>query len=321
MNSVSPPLHISVLEREVVSVFQSVPLKKFVDGTVGLGGHTAAVISAHAHEIESVYCFDQDQEAIFRAKKRLEELPGRKFFINQNTAFIQKELARLNVHKVDGILFDLGISSLQLNHSERGFSFLSHHEMLDMRMDISSVKTAFDVVQFYSEKELYRVFNLHSDLKNIRLVVKKIVEARNKEAIKTVGQLSAVFNHGKIFGISRKHSNPLFQIFQAIRMEVNQELKSLEEMLRAGFELLAHDGIMAVISFHSIEDRVVKQMFQQWERPMESHPAFPGGIPALNSFGHNVFKKPVLPSVEEVSMNPRSRSAKLRAFRRVLNAS
>lgn len=278
-------MHTPVLLEEVLDFF-SYPMNVFIDGTLGFGGHAEALIKAHP-EIEMYYGFDKDPEALAYAQKRLPEklIPIHDSFSN---------LEGLGV--ADGILLDLGVSSLQLDKPEKGFSFMQEGP-LDMRMNPEGTLDARFVVNSLSEKELGEIFRIYGEERRWRQAAKAIVQARKKQRIETTLQLCQVLESvlkrtGKI--------HPMTRVFQALRIYVNDELKTLENALFTALACLKTNGRLVVISFHSLEDRIVKHTFRHF---------------LLEEKCVNILtKKPVVATREEVRQNPRSRSAKLRAL-------
>lgn len=284
-------MHIPVLLKEVLEAFQDVKLEVFVDGTVGAGGHAAALLKAHP-EIDIYYAVDRDESALEFARVNLKDFSC--------VEFVHANYADIEVEGIDGILMDLGVSSMQLDQSERGFSFMREGP-LDMRMDQTARLTAKEVVNRYSEKELGRIFHEYGEEKRWRQAASAIVQARKKQKIETTKQLAEVLR--PVLGWQRKHFNPMTLIFQAIRIEVNGELSRLEKALENAVEHLKSGGRLAVISFHSLEDRIVKQTFKRLKDEEKS-------IAILT-------KKPIIASDEEVKHNARSRSAKLRVVEKL----
>ncbi len=279
-------MHISVLQEPILALFRDSKLNAFIDATLGACGHTMAILQEHP-EINSLTCFDRDESCIARAKLLLPK-----------ATLIHKNFSHLKEYTngpIDGILFDLGVSSMQLDQKERGFSFM-HDGPLDMRMDVSQSLTAEDVVNSYQENDLANIIYTYGEEHASRRIAKAIVQRRRKERILTTADLAQVVEsvlprRGKI--------HPATKTFQAIRMEVNKELESIERAIDQAVELLAPDGILAIISFHSLEDRIVKQKFKALPREQFEI----------------LTKKPIIASDEECRQNPRSRSAKLRAVK------
>ena len=284
-------MHKPVLLDEVLCFFEQMRLLVFVDGTVGAGGHAAALLQAHP-EIEVYYAIDRDESALELAQQNLKAF--------SNVEYVHTNFAKFKGEAVDGMLLDLGVSSMQLDQDKRGFSF-SHDGPLDMRMDQSARLNAKEIVNRYSEKELGRIFREYGEEKRWRRAAEAIVEARQKKQIVTTKQLVEVLK--PVLGWHRKHFNPMTLIFQALRIEVNGELSCLEKALEDAVVSLNSSGRLAVISFHSLEDRIVKQTFRKLK------------VEEKNI--HLLTKKPMIATDDEIKKNPRSRSAKLRVIEKL----
>jgi 16S rRNA (cytosine1402-N4)-methyltransferase len=287
--------HKPVLLREVLDVFEAKKITYFFDGTMGAGGHARAILEAHP-EIERYFGCDRDPVALSIAAENLSPWGEKVELIRGPYADVAKHLKKLGIGCVDGFLIDIGVSSMQLDVRERGFSFMGDAP-LDMRMDPDGDLTAEEVVNRYSEKELARIFFEYGEERRSRPVAKAIVEARKKKKIRTTGQLVEVIKPAATKG--RLHFATL--VFQALRIEVNDELRQLEKGLKSAIHLLCPEGRIAAISFHSLEDRIVKNIFRDERESLKI-----------------LTKKPVGPSEEEIKANPRSRSAKLRAAERIV---
>lgn len=282
-------MHISVLQEPIRALFRNKKLNCFIDATLGACGHTLAILQEHP-EITSLIGFDRDESCIERAKTLL---PASSTLIHSNYSHL-KEYTK---GPIDGILFDFGVSSMQLDQKERGFSFM-HDGPLDMRMDMSQTLTAEDVVNSYPEEDIANIIYQYGEEHASRRIAKAIVQQRRKERITSTLSLARVI---ETIMPRRGKTHPATKTFQALRMEVNQELESIESAIDQALELLAPGGILAVISFHSLEDRLIKQKFKSL--PKESWQI--------------LTKKPIVASLEECRQNPRSRSAKLRAVERL----
>ena len=262
-----------------------------------------------------LYAFDQDKEALAYSKERLSKIGNNFTLVHSNFVNMKEELANLGINKVDGIIFDLGLSSPQIDNKERGFTFMNDAK-LDMRMDQDSPKTAADVVNDYSEKDLTNIFFLYGEEKMSRQIAHRIVVSRQTKRIETTKELVdiiAAATKAKYF--NTKH--PERQIFQAIRIEVNSELSVLKHVLPDAIDLLKPNGRISVITFHSLEDRITKQIFKQASEVDELVKGLPV-IPAEYQPKIKLInKKPILPSEKELSENSRSRSAKLRIIERI----
>lgn len=300
--------HISVLLNEILSFYEDRPIRFFVDGTLGAGGHSEAILKAHP-EIEKLIGIDQDDLSLATAKKRLEPFGDKVVFIKGNFEDLDKYLKTANIKHVDGMLFDLGVSSMQLDIAEKGFSF-SKDGPLDMRMNQDSQLTAAEIINTWSEKEIGRVLREYGEEKYWRKSASAIVLARNEKLIKTTTELADLLR--PLFSWKKKGVNPLTLIFQGLRIAVNRELEVLEKMIPKALESLGKGGRLSVITFHSLEDRIVKNLFR-FEASDKFDTVGLGGVfkdkvPTIKI----LTKKPIPPSDDEVKINPRSRSAKLR---------
>ena len=289
--------HIPVLKKEVLFYLNCGPGKIFVDGTVGGGGHTQAILEASAPN-GFVIGLDVDGEALIQAKKKLAPYGERYILKKGNYARGREILSGLNIEKVDGFLLDLGISSLQLAAPERGFSFL-HPGPLDMRMDNTASVTASQIINRWSQKRIAEIIKQYGEERWANRIARKITETRVKMPIKTTTQLAEIVANAIPRRNWPRHIHPATRTFQALRIVVNQELENLKQFLNQVLSLLAPKGRVVIISFHSLEDRLVKNAFRNWAKE--------GKVQLLT-------KKPVQPSREELAMNPRARSAKLRAI-------
>lgn len=288
-------LHLPVMKDDILDVFKETQLHFFFEGTLGLGGHAEAILSAH-EEIQYYLGADQDENAIKLASERLKDFSHKIHFAHQNFFHALDDSDKT----FDGFLFDLGVSSMQLDTPERGFSFQKDGP-LDMRMDQSQEVSAYEIVNFASLNELKTIFDELGEEPKATIGAKLIIEARKKKKIKTTLELVEVLKpmrQGKIRG----KLHPATLVFQGLRLAVNQELKVLEKTLTLAFEKLRHGGQIAVITFHSLEDRIVKNMFRDMEKTGDFE---------------NVFKKPKLPASSEVRFNPRASCAKLRVLKKV----
>ncbi|MBM3320300.1 MAG: 16S rRNA (cytosine(1402)-N(4))-methyltransferase RsmH [Candidatus Eisenbacteria bacterium] len=304
--------HEPVLAREVAEALRPFPGGIFVDATFGLGNHTAAVLDA-VEGIERVVGIDRDGEILEEAGRRFARSAVPVDLVRGNFRDLRALLGPGAEGRVGGILFDLGIGSFQIDRPERGFSYRSEGA-LDMRMDRSGTRSAYDVVNGYSAEELARVIRRWGEERNAGAIARAIVRARRAAPIAGTRRLAEVVSsrlsaRGRIKGLAR--------VFQAIRIEVNEEIASLEEGLSQAVDVLAPGGHIAVIGYHSIEDRVVKQRFQEWARGCVCPPHLPvcrcGRAPALRLSS----RRAIRPSEEEVARNPRARSARLRAAVRI----
>ena len=297
--------HIPVLLNEVLSVFESIGNGYFIDCTCGFGGHSEAILKAHP-DIKLI-AIDQDIEALNFAKKRLLPFKDRVEFIHSRASDVLEEFIDL---EVVGILADIGVSSYQLDIRERGFNF--EGDTLDMRMNQSQEFSAKDVVNNYSLNELERIFKDYGEERYYKKIAAKIVEKRKEKKFTSSKELADFISSF----IPRKKIHPATQIFQAIRIEVNNELNELEGILQNSLKISKKGTILSVITFHSLEDRIVKQTFKEWSKKCicDSN-AFRCECGNNNEKGVILTKKPLIASKEEILANPRSRSAKLRAFK------
>jgi len=268
----------------------------YVDCTLGGGGHAKEILS-RIGERGHLIAFDKDRHAIERSQKVLAPYLNRVTVVHRDYRFLAEVLRELEIAEVDGILFDLGVSSYQVLEPERGFSY-NYDAPLDMRMDDSSATTAADLVNTLSEKELGDIIYRFGEERWARRIASFIVEQRKKAPIKTTGQLTEIIKAAIPAAARRKGPHPARRTFMALRIAVNDELSGLEEGLRAGISFLKAGGRIVVISFHSLEDRIVKRIFREY---------------AASNILRILTKKPLIPSEEEVLVNPRSRSAKIRA--------
>lgn len=304
--------HKSVLLEETIEGLNIQPDGIYVDGTLGGAGHAAQVckrLSAKGRFIG----IDQDQDAIIAASERLEAFQERTTIIRSNYCYMVQELSKLGIHKVNGILLDLGVSSYQLDQAERGFTYRVDAP-LDMRMDQRQSLTAADIVNGYEEKELYRIIRDYGEDKFAKNIAKHIVAARAVKPVETTGELTEVIRRAIPMKIQAQGGHPAKRTFQAIRIELNRELDVLRDSLDGMIDLLDEGGRICVITFHSLEDRIVKTIFRKNENPCTCPSSFPVCVCGKTSKGRVITRKPILPSPEEMEENPRSKSAKLRIF-------
>lgn len=307
--------HTTVLLKETVDGLNIRPDGIYVDCTLGGAGHSEYLVSQLSDEGRLI-CFDQDQIAIDNAKERLAPYLDRVTFVHSNFRYIQQELSALGITTVDGILYDLGVSSPQLDVAERGFSY--HQDApLDMRMDQTAALTAFHVVNNWEYSDLVRIFYRYGEEKFSKQIARKIEEARVKAPIETTSQLVELIKDGIPAAARRKGGHPAKRVFQAIRIAVNDELGAAEDSLQQALDLIDVEGRVSVITFHSLEDRLCKTLFKE----KSSLPDLPPGLPVIPEHLKPDFKlvtrKPILPSDEELEENNRSRSAKLRIIERI----
>ena len=309
--------HTTVLLRETVDGLAIKPNGIYVDCTLGGAGHSEYLLSqlnADGH----LYAFDQDQKAINNAKVRLNEYVAKKqvTFVKANFRELKTELNFLGVTKVDGILYDLGVSSPQLDEAERGFSY--HQDApLDMRMDQDAPLSAYQVVNDYSYHELVKIFFRYGEEKFSKQIARLIERKRAEKPIETTGELVDVIKEAIPAPARRKGGHPAKRVFQAIRIAVNDELGAIESSLEQAIDILDLEGRVSVITFHSLEDRIVKTMFKEFSTPKDMPPGLPMVPEEFQPILKLVNRKPIIPSDEELQENNRARSAKLRIAEKV----
>lgn len=314
MTEVNHPIHRPVLSQEVVHLLGPRPGGVVVDGTVGLGGHAEALLQAESGV--TVIGIDRDEEALRHAANRLSPFGERVRLIHGNYRDCVEILETLGMGKIDGFLLDLGLSSLQLNTANRGFSFRLDGP-LDMRMDITEGVTAAELVNHSSEEELVCILRDYGEERFARRIVRAILAARAKESLETTGRLAEIVYSAIPRKFHSKTIHPATRTFQALRIAVNEELANLKEGLEAGFQAIAPGGVIAVISFHSLEDRIVKGFFRYKALSCTCPPDFPICVCDKKVEMEILTRKPIRSSPEEVTKNPRARSAKVRAARKL----
>ncbi len=300
--------HTSVLLNESVQSLQLKPNGIYVDGTMGAGGHSKAILEENS--TIRLYCFDQDQEAIDYASKRLSPFGERVTIIKDNFANIRTQLAWCKINSIDGILLDLGVSSRQFDSGERGFSFQEDYP-LDMRMDQSGKLTAKDVLNELTLEELTKIIRDYGEEKQAFKISKAIIEAREIKPLETTGELSRIIEK-IVKGNPKLVTKSKARVFQALRIHVNDELGVLKKVLEDALNILNPGGIMAIITFHSLEDRLVKEFFKYQEKDCTCPPNFPRCVCDKVSRLKIISKKPIVACEQEIRENSRSRSAKLR---------
>ena len=304
--------HKSVLLNETIDGLNIKPDGIYVDGTLGGGGH-AYEVCRRLGEKGSIVGIDQDAAAIEAASARLKDFGEKVTIVRSNYCDMKSKLHELGIDKVDGIVLDLGVSSYQLDTAERGFSY-REDAPLDMRMDTRQKMTARDIVNDYTEADLYRVIRDYGEDKFAKNIAKHIVQARAVKPVETTAELSEIIRASIPMKFQKKSGHPAKRTFQAIRIELNRELDVLRDSLDDMIDLLNPGGRLCIITFHSLEDRIVKSAFRKNENPCTCPPDFPVCVCGKKSKGRILTKKPILPSEEELEYNSRSKSAKLRIF-------
>ena len=305
--------HVSVLLNETIESLNIKPDGIYVDGTLGGAGHSFEIVKRLTNEGKLIG-IDQDEDAINAATLKLMQYNERAIIIRDNYRNLVTRVRELGIDKVDGILLDIGVSSFQLDTKERGFSYMEKDAPLDMRMDNRNPLTAEIIVNEYEENEIFKIIKDYGEDKFAKNIAKHIVTERAKGRIKTTGELAEIVRHAipKKFWI--EGPNPAMRTFQALRIECNKELEVLTESIDGMIDFLAPGGRLAIITFHSLEDRIVKDAFKRNENPCTCPKEFPVCVCGKKSKGHVVTKKPITPSAEELELNSRSHSAKLRVF-------
>ena len=303
--------HKSVLLDETIESLDIKPDGIYVDGTLGGGGHASEVCRRLGDKGRFIG-IDQDADAIAAASERLKEFGDKVTVVRSNYENIDEVLKELGISQVDGIYLDLGVSSYQLDTAERGFTYREDDAPLDMRMDQRNEMTAKDIVNTYSESELFHIIKNYGEDRFAKNIAKHIVRARQEKEIETTGELIEIIKAAIPAKVRATGGHPAKRTFQAIRIELNKELEVLENSIDKMTDLLAPGGRLSIITFHSLEDRIVKNRFRINENPCTCPPDFP--VCGKKSKGRVVTRKPILPSEEELSENKRSKSAKLRVF-------
>ena len=309
--------HISVLLNETVEALGVKSDGIYMDGTLGGGGHSLEIakrLEAGGH----LYGFDQDEEAILAATKRLEAFSDRVTIIKDNFRYAAERLNELSVDRISGAVLDLGVSSHQIDTKERGFSYMYDDAPLDMRMDTDAEVTAEEIINTYSEAELFKIFKEYGEEKYSKNIAAGIVRERETAPIKTAGELNRIIEKNIPAKARNKNGHPSKRIYQALRIECNDELGVLKDSISKLIDILDDKGRLAVITFHSLEDRIVKNAFKTAEDPCECPKSFPVCVCGKKSKGRIVTRHPITPSEEEISNNKRAKSAKLRVFERVI---
>ena len=306
--------HASVLLDETIRELKIKPDGIYVDGTLGGGGHAYHVLSRLSEKGRYIG-IDQDEDAVKASTKRLAPFGDKVTIVRDNYVNMPKVLSDLGISHVDGILLDLGVSSFQLDEKDRGFTY-REDVPLDMRMDQRQAFSARDIVNEYSEQELFHIIRDYGEDKFAKNIAKHIAAEREKAPIETTGQLIEVIKHAIPMKVRAVGGHPAKRTFQAIRIECNRELDVLKTSLDQMIELLNPEGRLCIITFHSLEDRIVKRAFRKNENPCTCPPNFPICICGNEPKGKVITRKPILPTEEELTRNKRAKSSKLRVFER-----
>lgn len=306
--------HKSVLLYETVDQLNIKPDGIYVDGTLGGGGHSYEIASRLSDKGRLIG-IDQDEDAIKAASERLKPFMDRVTIVRNNYCNMDKVLDEFSIDKVDGIMLDLGVSSYQLDTAERGFTY-NVDAKLDMRMDQRQEVTARDIVNDYSEYALYRIIRDYGEDRFAKNIAKHIVAARQKKPIETTFELNEIIKAAIPMKVRATGGHPSKRTYQAIRIELNRELEVLENSIDMMIDRLNKEGRLCIITFHSLEDRIVKVRYKNNENPCTCPPSFPTCVCGKKSKGKVITRKPIIPSEEELEENSRSKSSKLRVFER-----
>lgn len=307
--------HTSVLYAESLEHLNIKPDGIYVDGTLGGGGHASGICRQLSPE-GTLIGIDRDRDALDAAEERLKEYPCRKILVQNNYSQIKNILADLDIDRIDGGILDLGVSSFQLDNRDRGFSYMQDAP-LDMRMNQEDSFTAYEVVNTYSERELTEVIRNYGEEKWASRISKFIVQQRNKKPVSSTGELVEVIKAAIPASARRNGPHPAKRTFQAIRIEVNDELGQLENAVGAFCDVLAEGGRLCIITFHSLEDRIVKEQFNRRANPCTCPKEFPVCVCGKTADIRKVSGKPIVPAESESGENPRARSAKLRVVEKM----
>ncbi|MBR2736131.1 MAG: 16S rRNA (cytosine(1402)-N(4))-methyltransferase RsmH [Firmicutes bacterium] len=306
--------HVPVLFQETIDSLSVRPDGVYVDGTLGGGGHSEGICSLLGPD-GILIGIDRDTDALEAAAERLKDVRCHTIFVHGNYTDIKEIIRREGISAIDGAVLDLGVSSFQLDEAERGFSYM-HSAPLDMRMDRSESFSAYDVINGYSREDLTRIIREYGEEKWASRIASFIVQEREGRPVETTGQLVEIIKKAVPASARRQGPHPAKRTFQAVRIEVNDELGGLRTAVDQFIDVLAPGGMLCIITFHSLEDRIVKQRFQKGENPCVCPPGLPcvcGKMPEIR----RIPKKAVLPSAAEIAANPRARSAKLRVARKL----
>lgn len=306
--------HYSVLLQETIDELHIKPDGIYVDGTLGGGGHSYEI--AKRLQNGRLIGIDQDKDAIASASERLAPFKDKVTLVHNNYEAMVSELKALGITSVDGIVLDLGVSSFQLDTPERGFSYMVADAPLDMRMNRESGMTAADIVNGYTEEELYRIIRDYGEDRFAKTIARNIVKARADKPLEKAGELNRIIEASIPRRLQATGGHPAKRTYQAIRIELNQELRVLEDNLNDFISLLKDGGRICIITFHSLEDRIVKNIYKTNQDPCTCPKDFPVCVCGKKSRGRVVTRKPILPGQKELEENSRSRSAKLRVFER-----
>lgn len=307
--------HKPVLYEEVIEYLNIKPEGTYVDGTLGGAGHTSGICN-NLSENGTIVGIDRDPAAINVGSKRLEKYLCNKIYVNDNYYNIKNNLQELGIQGVDGIVLDLGVSSFQLDNPERGFSYMNDAP-LDMRMNPRDNFTAEDIINNYDEKQIYKIIKEYGEEKWAKRIAAFITDKRKDKPIKTTGELVEIIKAAIPASARREGPHPAKRTFQAIRIEVNSELELLEGAVENCIESLKPGGRICIITFHSLEDRIVKEVFNKHENPCTCPKEFPVCVCGKKADIKKVTKKPVVPGEKELEENPRARSAKLRVCQKL----
>lgn len=310
-------VHKSVLLNETIVNLQIRPGGVYVDGTLGGGGH-ALEICRHLTATGKLIGIDQDDAAIRAAGERLKDFEKQVSIVRSNFSRMPEILKEQGIASADGIILDLGVSSYQLDDKSRGFSYMADAP-LDMRMDQREARTAGDIVNGYTEHDLFRIIRDYGEERFAQNIAKHIVAEREKKPIATTGELAEIIRESIPMKIQKTGGHPAKRTFQAIRIELNGELTVLKDSIDGMIDLLNDGGRLCIITFHSLEDRIVKEAFRRNENPCTCPPDFPVCVCGKKPKGRVVTKKPIVPGIEETEENSRAKSAKLRVFERIID--